>query len=202
VAAVRREGTGWALLDPSGEVLDYTDAVILAAGMGSATLAPGLPLRPVRGQASWAALDDPPPAAAWGGYAAPLREGLLFGATHDRDDTGVELRAQDHARNLASLAARLPRLAERLAGRTLQGRAATRATTPDRLPLAGAFGELLLLTGFGSRGFALAPLLAEHVAALALGAPSPLPEPLAALVDPGRFARRELARRPSGPGPV
>jgi tRNA 5-methylaminomethyl-2-thiouridine biosynthesis bifunctional protein len=53
---------------------------------------------------------------------------------------------------------------------------------------------VFVLTGFGSRGFSLAPLLAEHVAALALGAPSPLPAPLCDLVDPQRF-RRRAARR-------
>ena len=46
----------------------------------------------------------------------------------------------------------------------------------------------------GARGFTLAPLLAEHVAALALGAPSPLAQPLAAFVDPARFARRAARR--------
>jgi tRNA 5-methylaminomethyl-2-thiouridine biosynthesis bifunctional protein len=159
----------------------------------------------VRGQASWVDLadldaDGPPPASAWGGYAIPTRTGLLFGATHDRDDTGVELRAGDHARNLQTLAARLPvlaaRLAAQLADRPLDGRAALRATTADRLPLAGEGAEagLYLLTGLGSRGFSLAPLLADHVAALALGAPGPLPQAQAALVDPGRFARRAAAR--------
>jgi len=43
-----------------------------------------------------------------------------------------------------------------------------------------------VLGGFGGRGFCLAPLLAEHVAALALGLASPLPRDLSALVDPGR----------------
>ncbi|HEX3408622.1 MAG TPA: hypothetical protein VHS81_15420, partial [Caulobacteraceae bacterium] len=55
---------------------------------------------------------------------------------------------------------------------------------------------LYLLGGFGARGFTLAPLLAEHVAADALGAASPLPAPLARSVDPGRFAER--ARRRGG----
>jgi tRNA 5-methylaminomethyl-2-thiouridine biosynthesis bifunctional protein len=50
------------------------------------------------------------------------------------------------------------------------------------------------LTGFGSRGFSLAPLLAEHVAALALGAPSPVSLAAAALVAPDRFARRAARR--------
>ncbi|RZJ80819.1 MAG: FAD-dependent oxidoreductase, partial [Brevundimonas sp.] len=69
-------------------------------------------------------------------------------------------------------------------------RAAVRATTRDRSPIAGAVPGrpgLFVLTGMGSRGFTLAPLLAEHVAALVLDAPSPLPTALAAVVDPGRF---------------
>jgi tRNA 5-methylaminomethyl-2-thiouridine biosynthesis bifunctional protein len=107
------------------------------------------------------------------------------------------VRAADHARNLATLAKALPALARRLEGRPLEGRAAIRATTPDRTPVAGALQPgLFALTGFGSRGFSLAPLLAEHVAALALGAPSPLSADLAALVEPGRFGRRAARKAP------
>ncbi|MBW8812241.1 MAG: FAD-dependent 5-carboxymethylaminomethyl-2-thiouridine(34) oxidoreductase MnmC [Caulobacterales bacterium] len=196
VAQLARREDGWALLDGRGDELARADAVILAAGVACAELAPGLPLQPVRGQTSWAAGLAAPPAAAWGGYAVPTRDGVLFGATHDRDDAADDLRAADHDRNRATLAAGLPGLAARLEGASLDGRAAVRAVTPDRLPLAGAVGEpgLFALTGFGSRGFSLAPLLAEHVAALAVGAPSPLTRSGADLVDPGRFARR--ARKP------
>jgi tRNA 5-methylaminomethyl-2-thiouridine biosynthesis bifunctional protein len=199
VASLSGGDGGWRLYDAAGGLLAEVEVVIVAAGAEAAQLAAGLDLRPVRGQASWVELTDPPPACAWGGYAVPTGGGLLFGATHDRDDTGTELRAADQARNLETLAARLPTLAGRLAGLRLDGRAALRATTADRLPLAGS-GErgLLLLTGFGSRGFSLAPLLAEHVAALAVGAPSPLPAGQAGLVDPGRFARR-AARRAQAP---
>ena len=71
-----------------------------------------------------------------------------------------------------------------------QSRTAVRATTPDRLPLAGAAGPdgLFVLGGLGSRGLCAAPLLAEHVAALAAGASSPLPSELAARVAPLRQA--------------
>jgi tRNA 5-methylaminomethyl-2-thiouridine biosynthesis bifunctional protein len=152
----------------------------------------------VRGQASFTALDDPPPAAAFGGYAIPTRDGVLFGATNDRDDTARDLRPEDHERNLGFLAQGLPMLAARLGGLPLEGRASIRVTTPDYLPAAGAaVGSspgLFVLTGFGARGFCLAPLLAEHVAALALGVPSPLPQRLAAFVDPARFARRAARR--------
>lgn len=194
VSAVVPGSGSWILQDAAGAMLAEVDAVIVAAGLGARQLAPSLALRPVRGQASWAELASPPPACAWGGYAVPTREGVLFGATHDRDDTGLELRAADHARNLATVAGTLPGLAARLAGGALDGRAALRATTADRLPIAGAADGLFLLTGFGSRGFSLAPLLAEHVAALAMGAPSPLPTDQAELVDPDRFARRAARR--------
>ena len=114
---------------------------------------------------------------------------------YDRDDDGAEVRPDDHRRNLATLEAVLPHLAARVAALPLEGRASVRAVTPDRLPLAGPIADgLHVLTGFGSRGFSLAPLLAEHVAAQALGAPSPLSLAAAELVDPGRF-RRRAARR-------
>jgi tRNA 5-methylaminomethyl-2-thiouridine biosynthesis bifunctional protein len=201
IAALEADGAGWRLLDAAGAEVARADAVILAAGLACRDLAPGLELSPVRGQASWAEGEALTPAAtAWGGYAVPLAApgGVLFGATHDRDDVGSDLRPEDHARNLAALAAALPDLAAKLEGRALDGRASVRAVTPDRLPIAGpAPGSpagLFVLGGFGSRGFTHAPLLAEHVAALALGAPSPLPADAQALVDPARFGRRAARR--------
>jgi tRNA 5-methylaminomethyl-2-thiouridine biosynthesis bifunctional protein len=193
VAQIRREQGVWTLLDAaSGEILEV-DAVILTIGPAIGALLDGLPIAPVRGQASWTDAATAPQAAAWGGYAIPSRAGLLFGATHDRGETGTDVRDDDHGRNLATLAAALPGLAARVDAAGLQGRASVRATTPDHLPLAGPAPGLegvYVLAGLGSRGFCLAPLLAEHVAAQALGAPSPLPTPLAELVAPDRFHRR------------
>jgi tRNA 5-methylaminomethyl-2-thiouridine biosynthesis bifunctional protein len=60
---------------------------------------------------------------------------------------------------------------------------------------------LYVLSGLGSRGFTLAPLLAEHVAAGALSRPSPLARTLGDLVDPARFERRARRRRPPGAAP-
>jgi tRNA 5-methylaminomethyl-2-thiouridine biosynthesis bifunctional protein len=76
-----------------------------------------------------------------------------------------------------------------------------RATTPDRLPLAGAMpgvDGLFVLGGMGSRGFCVAPLLAEHVAALATGTPSPLPADLAARISPLRNAVVATLAQPVG----
>jgi tRNA 5-methylaminomethyl-2-thiouridine biosynthesis bifunctional protein len=123
-------------------------------------------------------------------YAAPTTTGLLFGATHDRDDTSTEVRTSDTQRNLATLATRLPRLAEQVSTAPIKSRAAVRATTRDRLPVCGeAPGRpgLFLLGGLGSRGFCVAPLLGEHLAALITGAPSPLPADMAHRLRPERL---------------
>ncbi|MET0293879.1 MAG: FAD-dependent 5-carboxymethylaminomethyl-2-thiouridine(34) oxidoreductase MnmC, partial [Phenylobacterium sp.] len=206
VARIAPEASGWRLLDAAGATLAQAEAVVLAAGLDSHRLWPGLPLSAVRGQASWADGVGLAQACAWGGYAAPMPGGVLFGATHDREDAEADLRPADHARNLQLVAAALPSLAERLAAAPIHGRASVRAVTPDRLPMAGhapgAPPGLFVLTGFGSRGFAFAPLLAEHVAAQIAGAPSPLPRALAAIVDPARFEARRIRKRPGiAPGP-
>ena len=130
VARIECAGEVWRLLDAEGAVLAEADAVIVAAGLASLDLAPGLPLSAVRGQASFTPFADPPPAAAFGAYSIPTRDGVLFGATNDRDDTARDLREEDHARNLAALAEGLPMLAARLGGKPWK--AAPRSASPPR----------------------------------------------------------------------
>ena len=188
VAGLESEGDLWRLRDGEGASLGCFGIVCLAAGPAVSGLV-DLPLRITRGQASWADIPFSGVPAAWGGYAVPTRTGTLFGATHDRDDPDIAVRAGDHRRNLETLAKGRPALAERLAEATLDGRAGVRASTPDHLPLAGAVPDrpgLFVLAGLGGRGFGLAPLLAEQVVALALRAPHPLPRDLAATVAPSR----------------
>jgi tRNA 5-methylaminomethyl-2-thiouridine biosynthesis bifunctional protein len=197
VTAVERAAAGpsapWRLLGADGAVIGEADVVCVAAGMGAGELIGGLGLTAVRGQASFTESASPVPAAVFGAYVIPTRRGLLVGATHDRGETSREPRPEDRLRNLEAVGAALPELARALAAVPLADWCAIRATTSDYLPVAGRVGGeegLWVLTGLGSRGFCLAPLLAEHLAAAILGAPSPLPGPLAALVDPGRFAAR------------
>lgn len=195
IFGVQRTDRGWSLMSTTGEVVLEADVVILAAGWGNAGLATDLSLASVRGQADWVEDDTlVAPPVAWGGYRVPTGRGVLFGATHDRGLTDTTVSAEDTARNLATLTARLPNARQSLPS-AIHSRAAVRATTPDRLPLAGAVPGtegLYVLGGLGSRGFCVAPLLAEHVAALVTGTPSPLPRYLAARVSPSR-------NRPVGP---
>jgi len=185
VARLERIDAGWRLLDAQDALIAEVEVVVIAAGWGSAALA-DLGLSPVRGQADWVEGVTAPP-VAWGGYAAPTPSGLLFGATHDRGQTDCEPRPEDSERNRQTLAARLPALAGRIERTGVRRRAAVRATTPDRLPLAGQLQDgLFVLTGLGSRGFCLAPLLGEHVAALVSDTPSPLPRAFAERLRPDR----------------
>ena len=196
VSRIERVGGVWRLLAADGGEITRAEVVCLAAGLGCRDFAPATPLAPVRGQVSFAASARRPAAAIGGGYLAPTLQGLQFGATHDRDDAGDDVRAGDNARNLALLAQLRPALAAALEGTPIDARAGVRAVTPDFLPLAGALDAdgLFILSGLGSRGFCAAPLLAEHVAATVLGATSPLPRALAAIVDPARFEARRQRR--------
>lgn len=191
VVRLEKAGGVWRLIGPGDATVLEAEVVCLAAGPRSAGLAELGPLRAVRGQATTALLPLPGMAAAWGGYAIATRDGLLFGATHDRDDWATEVRPGDTVRNLTELARGRPRLARALESAALEDRASLRAAMPDHLPLAGAVPGaegLFVLAGLGGRGFTLAPLLAEQVAAVALGASRPLPRDLFRLVDPARYA--------------
>ncbi len=192
VDRLERGESGWRLVDVAGEALAEADVVVIATGHAADRFAPELVLRPVRGQASLAPLPFTGAPAAWGGYAIPTRTGLLFGATHDRGDLETDVREADHVRNLGFLAQGRPDLAATLAGMPLTGRAGIRAATPDHLPLAGAVPNMdgvYVLAGLGGRGFTLAPILAEQVAAMALGLGGPLPKRLVEAVSPSRAER-------------
>ncbi|MGD2132817.1 MAG: FAD-dependent 5-carboxymethylaminomethyl-2-thiouridine(34) oxidoreductase MnmC [Maricaulaceae bacterium] len=183
-----------------------------------------VPITASRGQLTVAPLEGPPPehAASWGGYYAPLTDGrLAFGATFDdaAPDASVVTDAASDARNLETLKAFAPDLAARVVMDRAGAFTALRATTPDRLPVLGpaidaaafedAFGAvgpsaaarpelrlpgLYLFGGLGSRGFTLAPLLAEALAAHLCGEPGAIERGAANSLDPARFLLRRLKR--------
>ncbi|WP_396594407.1 tRNA (5-methylaminomethyl-2-thiouridine)(34)-methyltransferase MnmD [Brevundimonas sp. R86498] len=187
---------GWCVRDAQGAPLAELEVVVVCAGAGTVALLPDLVLSPVRGQADWVS-GITAPALAWGGYVAPTADGLLFGATHDRDQTATDVRPEDSARNRATLAARLPELAARLDPSAVRSRAALRATTRDRLPVVGPIPDqpgLFVLGGLGSRGHCLAPLLAEHLVAEILAHPSPLPRAVVDRLSPARPVLRPVAQ--------
>jgi tRNA 5-methylaminomethyl-2-thiouridine biosynthesis bifunctional protein len=228
VARLERDGDAWVARDADGRVLGEGVACVVALGAGLASLAPTahLEIRPTRGQLTCAPIAGAPPprALVWGPYLAPLGDGrLLFGATYDPWDSEAVPTpdAASDARNLEALAGFAPALAARLDRARLEGRAALRAATPDRLPIAGAapdaaaFGTqfaglasdrvevgppgptlagLYVLGGLGSRGFLWAPALGEALASEMLGEPGALEMRAAGALHPARGLARTLKR--------
>ncbi len=221
-----RQGPAWQLLDSSGQQLARSPLLVLALAAGTQRLLQPLghapwPLRQTRGQVTHWALHGPPALhlpVAGDGYALPLQDGLLCGATRQHDDADGEVRHADHLENLQRLQ-RLTGLLPPADSRLWQGRVGWRLQADDRLPIAGAMPladlsaqgrqdqarllprepGLFVLTALGARGLTLAPLLARLVAAQATGTPWPLEQDLADAVDPARWLVRAARARQAAP---
>ncbi|MBI1187104.1 MAG: FAD-dependent 5-carboxymethylaminomethyl-2-thiouridine(34) oxidoreductase MnmC [Alphaproteobacteria bacterium] len=215
VGRIDRVGGRWRLSDDDGLQIADADAVVLAPGAGFASL-PGfgdLPLRAVRGQLTMLpetmASRRLRAVLTFGGYLAPSIGGRhVAGATYERGEVDpgawpqpVTVDGQEQI--LRGFPGLVGGWFDGVA--PSGGRAAVRATTPDRLPIAGPFRssaeappELYVLAGLGSRGLVTAPLLGEVLAAQMLGEPAPVESDLVEAVSPRRFAlrRRRAARRP------
>lgn len=214
---------GWRVLDAAGGLIAQAGTVILAGGADADRLirtVAGLELERTAGRV--ALFEGPAPAApiAWGGYVSGAPGGgVLLGATHVKGaDPGDAIEAEAALR--ADLAARLPALASALGAATASWGGA-RAATRDRLPLAGPapHGEyaqlwggharggpapgpqalsaqpgLHVLTAFGARGFAHAPLLAEALVSDLEDEPAALEVSGRGALHPARFAWRAAKR--------
>lgn len=186
------------------------DAVVLASGadlqglLAEGGLAP--PLGISYGQVSHvpagedAATDGLATGVSFGGYLTPALDGFHdLGATftHDPfDETDAAAVIAGHAHNLGLLPAFWR---DRMAvpdEHDFGARIRRRASLPDRRPLAGPVRttgpstgrDIWVLGGLGARGFTLAPLLGEMLAAEILQRPAPLPRDQRLGVDPARYA--------------
>ncbi|MCW5655911.1 FAD-dependent oxidoreductase [Hydrogenophaga sp.] len=162
----------WQALDATGSVLAQAPVLVVAAAFDSlALLTTGegllpqahLPLRPVKGQMSLAALDGEALADR------PRRDNGVFvpryddsglppawpariwamGSTYTRGDASTHLSDEAHAANASSLQALCPPAAERMrqtqARGALLGWAQVRCASLDRLPLVGAAVDTVAL---------------------------------------------------------
>ena len=159
----------------SEDIAHKTALTVLAAGYGLKKILTEryISLRYSRGQLTWAKANINAP-ITYGGYALPLKEGLLLGATHARigEENPFDIKPEDDAQNLNNF--------ETFTGiKALQSdkpsRASVRVTTADTLPMIGQIKEgRWILTGLGSRGFVFAPLLAEAIVSKIYGDPMPI----------------------------
>lgn len=195
VASLQPGAAGWRLADAAGVVRAETDAVVLANAYDVRTLLPSQPwpLHAVRGQVTRlpaGCLPEITRVIAREGYVAPGAQPVV-GATYEHDTLDTAARAASDAVNLARLESILPGAAARIDARGMSGRAALRATLPDRLPLVGEVGGLTgvyVAAGYASRGLVWAGLLGEALADRIAGQPLPLEKDVLKAVAPQRFA--------------
>ncbi len=189
VEALDKTAEGWRV---SGHDLNgisweiEADVVLVCCAHSARKLAQfaHFPLTPVRGQITEVPQSQSSKAlqcvVCGEGYCAPAVEGVhIIGATHAFEDESTEVRASEHAENLASLAEYAPGLNQawgETEAENLTGRAAIRCSAPGSMPLVGEVEEGLYCSlAHGTRGLLTAGLSGEILAAQICGQLLPLP---------------------------
>ena len=203
LANIDTSGNAVRLLSSDGRELQ-ADAVVLAGGARLASLlrlAGGdMPVEVTRGQVSHvpatrssAQLDC---GVSYGGYMTPAYDGLHeMGATFSRDpdapeDDAPEDEAAAHAHNFALLPDGLKQIFNGVMPADPGLRTSYRASLADRRPVMGRVGDnVWMLGGLGARGFTLAPLLGEMLAAEILQRPVPLARDQRAGIAASRYVQ-------------
>ena len=224
------EQDGQYLLSTDENNIGAFGTVILCAAMGTLFHRPAswLPVRPIRGQISFLAnqteTETLKTVLCRETSITPVYKGIQsIGANYELDSESAAVRPQDHLHNINALQKLLGREKPLSINReTLSGRAGTRTSTPDYLPIVGtlpskdAFEEqfalwrkdrkkpipkahdsysgLYLNLGYGSRGYVYAPLCAEMLAAKIAAEPEPVSVEMQRLLHPARFLVRSLSR--------
>jgi len=221
VGALERSEGGWLVRAPDQRAVLKADAVVLACGAALTRFeaAKFLPIELSRGQVEWGPGPALEHARVRSTYVAPLGDEVMFGATFDKCPTASDARE----RNIDALAKLAPEIAAAIDPAQLKSRAADRATTPDRAPVAGllpdapawlkqyaslahgrapvvnssppAHGGVYVIGGLGARGLTLAPLLGERIASEMFGEPQALSRFALEAIHPARFLHRALKRR-------
>ena len=227
VRDIRYEHGHWRLLDAHGTGIADSDVVVLANGAACADFSPvsWLPLAPIRGQLTSLPVSATSRALKCGisfeHYVTPARDGLhVTGASYEPDSAEPALDAAAQAGNIAKLDEFLPGVFSEPEG--LRGRAAFRAVSEDRAPLAGAVPDvdafsrdyadlyhgrpgrlyppathlpgLYVSSGHGSRGLVSCFVCADVVAAMICGEPLPLEKDLLDHINLARFPIRRMKR--------
>ncbi|PHR93546.1 MAG: hypothetical protein COA69_02590 [Robiginitomaculum sp.] len=164
----------WSVYNKNGEILAQSETVFVCAGANVLDLLP-LSVRFTRGQICWGKTDITPlTPLIYGGYAAPYADGILLGATHAHVQAGQDSKTKDTdtAENIEQFSVLINKT---ITETTWSARASVRVTTKDTLPISSKIEDgLYVMTGLGSRGFMMAPLLGEALVCNALDEPAPL----------------------------
>ena len=188
---IQRQAHGWRVTLDNGKAID-TPLLIITTAFDTGLAPTRLTMGRARGQLSQLTARATQPlqvVVCRDGYVAPAVDGThTVGATLQHDDEDPHARATDDAENFARLERLLPGFATQ-ATQLQSGRVGWRATTQDRLPLAGQLAPGLYASlGHGARGMTCAPLCAEFIAAMICREPLPLGREWIGRLDPLRLS--------------
>lgn len=174
VSDIQKTGAGWQVMNADGQWIAEASHVHVCAGQGVEGLVPAN-VRYTSGQVCWHEnIAGPKPGLIYGGYATAYETGMLLGASHNHVEKDFIATANGHERE------NILKDYEHLTGQVLprdhwHDRASVRVTTRDTLPISYEFKPgLWVLSGLGSRGFSLAPLLGEAQVSWVCAEPLPL----------------------------
>lgn len=116
---------------------------------------------------------------------------LLLGASFVRNDTGTDIRDEEHQISRDKLVTAIPEMAAVIPTDTAlwRGRAGIRTQTPDYHPMVGLLVDskrLWTMSAMGAKGYALAPICAEALADMMLGSFAPLSAAMQSRLSPNR----------------
>ena len=197
ISDIIRNDHGLMLTTEDGRQFSF-DQIVVATGAGLPETLRQLAIAGVRvditaGQVSHIpqqpALNALKAGLSFGGYLTPCHDGFHeLGATFDRSGQAI---GDDHAfcHNRDLLPPALKDILLHLD--SCSGRSSQRASTPDRNPVMGQLAaDVYVLGAVGARGFTMAPLLGEYLAAQIALMPNCLNQTIQAALDPFRFRLR------------
>ena len=188
-------------------ILITADNVVVCAAFESHQLDQRIfDCRKIRGQLSWFTptaeqlVSLPKIPLKYSGYCTPFtaqagdekgQPQFLLGASFVRNDTNTNIREEEHQVSRDKLVTAIPEM-ESVVPTDIsewQGRAGVRTQTPDYHPIVGQLTDskrVWVMSAMGAKGYAIAPLCAEALADMMLGAFSPLSVAMLARLSPNR----------------
>ena len=116
---------------------------------------------------------------------------LLLGASFIRNDTDTDIREEEHQISREKLVTAIPEMDSVIPTNLSlwQGRAGIRTQTPDYHPIVGQLDQskrMWVMSAMGAKGYAIAPICAEALTDMMLGAFTPLSAAMLARLSPSR----------------
>jgi len=228
IKTLKQSNNKWLLKEENDRQAVSVDAVVLAnaAAVNQFQQTSWMDVQCVRGQISYLpsnklsqSLRVP---VCYEGYVIPEKNGQhVIGATFSPNDCTTEIRAEDHIKNTTFLSKEFPALFQHDAV-GLEGRAAVRAVSRDRMPIVGPVANevfyqqnyadlnkgkpaqtypdaeylpgLYVNVAHGARGLTSAFLCAELISAQLNNFPLPVSEKVCHVLHPSRFMVRRLKK--------